>query len=148
MMLLSVLTILSQWLAPIPGAEISAGFAPPEHTWSAGHRGVDYATAAGEQVRAIGPGVVVYVGQIAGKPVISIEHSALGLKSTYEPVVASVRKGEQVMAGDIIGVISRMGGHCAGACLHLGLKAPGVGEYRNPLDLFERGFAVLKPLSG
>lgn len=148
MMLLAVLTILSQWLAPIPGAEVSEGFRPPAHTWSAGHRGVDYATTAGTQVRSIGPGVVVFVGKIAGKPVISIEHSTLGLKSTYEPVVASVREGEQVVAGDSIGVISGVGGHCAGACLHLGLKAPGVGHYRNPLELFEHDFAVLKPLSG
>lgn len=102
----------------------------------------------GTQVQSIGPGTVVFVGQIAGKAVISIDHPTLGLRSTYEPVTASVHVGDLVQSGELIGVVAARAGHCAGVCLHLGLKGPTLGDYRNPLDLFEGGFAVLKPLAG
>ncbi len=92
--------------------------------------------------------MVVFAGQIAGKPVISVQHPDLGLRSTYEPVVASVKRGDSVLAGELIGSVAVMGGHCAGRCLHLGLKDPVAGTYRNPLELLRPGIAVLKALAG
>lgn len=148
MLLLMLVTILSHWLAPIPDGEVLRGFSPPHESWAPGHRGVDFAADVGEPVQAIGPGVVVFAGKIAGKAVISIDHPDLGLRSTYEPVTAVVHSGDHVQAGQVIGSVSDTGGHCSARCVHLGLKGPGLGEYRDPLDLLGSGFAVLKPLTG
>lgn len=148
MILLALVTILSQWLAPIPGVQILLDFAPAQQRWSVGHRGIDFAAKTGTRVQAIGPGTVIFAGTIAGKPVISIEHPDLGMRSTYEPVIGVVGQGDVVSGGQLIGSIARVGGHCADRCLHLGLKGPGLGEYRDPLSLWGSRYAVLKPLSG
>ena len=147
MILLALAVALGPWLTPIPGAEVIQEFAPALHSWVAGHRGVDFAAQPGAQVHAIGPGVVSFVGTIAGKPVISIEHPGLGLRSTYEPVVPALQEGQLVTAGQAIGTVADRGGHCGGICLHLGLKGSGRNDYRNPLTLFGSGAAVLKPLT-
>jgi murein DD-endopeptidase MepM/ murein hydrolase activator NlpD len=99
-------------------------------------------------VRSIGPGRVAYVGLIAGKPVVAIQHAS-GLRSTYEPVVAEVTVGTQVHGGDRIGVVAdprapgaRLG-HCSARCLHLGLRSQGV--YIDPMLLLHSR-AILLPL--
>ena len=147
MILIALVTVLSQWLAPIPGAELLQEFKPTAQAWSAGHRGADFSAEEGTLVHAIGPGVVVFAGTIAGKPVISIQHPQSGLRSTYEPVTASVRKGDVVASGQAIGTLAAFGGHCAELCLHLGLRGPGRNDYRDPLNLLNAGVAVLKPLT-
>lgn len=132
------------WLAPIPGALVDQDFNPPTKAWGAGHRGVDFEAEPGTEVLAIGPGTVRFVGDIGGKPVVVIEHPSLGLRSTYEPVVAIVEVGQVVTTGDPIGETAQEAGHCAGHCLHLGLKGPGKHDYRNPMRFINDGFAVLK----
>ena len=147
MFVLVLLALLAQWLTPIPEADVLHGYAPPQHSWQAGHRGVDFSAEPGSQVRSIGAGTVVFAGMIAGKPVISIDHPALGMRSTYEPVTPSVRAGDRVEAGEPIGSVAAAGGHCAGQCVHLGLRGPAPHDYRNPMDLFDSGHALLKPLA-
>ena len=100
---------------------------------------------------AIGAGTVVFAGSIAGKPVISIDHPDTGLRSTYEPVVASVRAGQQVRARTEIGRLASSGGHCGPGCLHLGVKrtrdlpAGASTIYLDPATLMQR-WAILKPV--
>lgn len=131
---------ITLWVWPVSPVAVVAGFDPPEKVWSAGHRGIDLATAPGQEVRAIGPGSVAFVHSIAGRPVISIEHGKL--RSTYEPVRALVAPGDTVRAGQLLGWVAT-GGHCADECLHLGIKS-GT-EYLDPLLLLHRRPAVLKP---
>ena len=50
------------------------------------------------------PGVVVFAGPLAGRGVVSIEHAG-GLRTTYEPVTASVTAGASVAAGQPIGTL-------------------------------------------
>ncbi len=133
------------WLSPVPGALIEQDFGPPAQFWGAGHRGVDFEAEPQTEVFAIGAGVVTFVGEIAGKPVLVISHPDLGLRSTYEPVIAIVELGQQVVAGTPIGETAEVGGHCGGHCLHLGLKGKGKNDYRNPLALIDRQYVVLKP---
>lgn len=103
---------------PVSGP-IVRGFDPPAEQWTAGHRGVDIAGAAGQPVLALASGTVVFAGLVAGKPVVVVSHGAV--RSTYEPVAATVRVGQQVAAGAALGRLRA--GHCASdACLHLGLK--------------------------
>jgi len=146
MSMLALLILLSAWLPPIPGIQPAQVYAAPAQTWAAGHRGVDYAAEPSTPVRSIGPGLVAFAGEVAGKPVVSIDHPGTGLRSTYEPVVALVHAGEQVSAGQLIGLTAEAGGHCAGSCLHLGVRAAQSHDYRDPLLLFGSGFAVLRPL--
>ena len=145
LMHLLALALLAQvWLSPVPGALVEQGFDPPAKAWGAGHRGVDFEAEPQTEVFAIGTGVVTFVGELAGKPVIVINHPDLGLRSTYEPVIAIVELGQEVIAGTPIGETAQRGGHCGGHCLHLGLKGPGKTDYRNPLALFDHEYVVLK----
>nr|WP_300499257.1 M23 family metallopeptidase [uncultured Rhodococcus sp.] len=118
-------------------------FDPPEHDWLPGHRGVDVAGRDGQEVRAGGEGLGVFVCTIAGKPVVSVDHSN-GLRSTYEPVVATVSAGERVRTGERIGQLVAGHSGCADACLHWGVRRSRV--YLNPLALVDAMTIRLKPL--
>lgn len=132
-------------LAPEP--EVVRGFEPPPGPWAAGHRGVDLAARPGQAVRAALPGSVGFVGSIGGKPVVTVLHG--GRRTTYEPVVASVERGQLVGAGDVLGRLTTTDSHCfPAACLHWGLIR-GTGddqEYLDPLTLVGSGPVRLLPL--
>ena len=132
---------------PVEPAVVLQDFDPPARAWGRGHRGIDLQAAPGTQVRSVGPGQVAFVGVIAGKPVIAIDHPS-GLRSSYEPVISVREVGDLVQAGDAIGVTAdprtpgaRLG-HCSARCLHLGLRAQGV--YIDPLLVIRSG-AILLP---
>ena len=104
--------------------EVLRGFDPPALAWGSGHRGVDLAAKPGETILAAAGGTVAFVGSIAGKPVVSIDHGSV--RSTYEPVISTMHVGERVRLGQVIGVLST-GGHCSHTevqqnCLHWGLR--------------------------
>ena len=86
---------------------------------------------------------MVFAGTIAGKPVVSVDHSN-GLRSTYEPVVATVSAGERVRTGERIGQLVAGHSGCADACLHWGVRRSRV--YLNPLALVDAMTIRLKPL--
>jgi murein DD-endopeptidase MepM/ murein hydrolase activator NlpD len=102
---------------PIDGAVVR-GFDDVAR-FAAGHRGVDLAGSEGEPVRAAAPGRVYFAGSVAGTPTVSIDHGN-GWRTTYQPVAARVAEGDEVAAGQEIGILRA--GHCAGStCLHWGL---------------------------
>mgnify|MGYP000933759250 CR=1 FL=1 len=70
-------------------------FDAPRPNWQRGHRGVDLAGSAGQTVYAAAPGTVVFAGELAGRPVVSVAHPG-GLRTSYEPVRAVVRPGAVV----------------------------------------------------
>ncbi|MEO7124742.1 MAG: peptidoglycan DD-metalloendopeptidase family protein [Nakamurella sp.] len=128
---------------PLPLAVIT-DFRPAATKYGAGHRGVDLAATAGESVVAAADGVVVYAGKLADRGVVSIEHRG-GLRTTYEPVLATVAAGDQVRRGDPIGVIEAGHPPCAPAiCLHFGARLPDH-VYLDPLALFGPWTVHLKP---
>ena len=128
-------------LAPEPAVE--RGFDPPDDPWGAGHRGVDLAGAVGQPVRAALPGRVSWVGVLAGRGVVVVDHG--GTRTTYEPVEATVELGTTVAAGDPLGTLALGGSHCLPrACLHWGWLD---GEtYLDPLRLVGAGPVRLLPL--
>ncbi|MFI1973106.1 hypothetical protein BLA24_23240 [Streptomyces cinnamoneus] len=156
-LVLCTLSALFSWLAcppaaagadrswPVAGARgprplVVGAWDPPPVRWAAGHRGVDLAARPGTPVRAAAPGRVSFAGTVAGLGVVSVELGP-GLRTTYEPVRATVREGDRVAAGDVVGVLQAgVLPHCRGGaggasagCLHWGLRRGEV--YLDPLSL-------------
>lgn len=138
------------WLWPLqPRPPVLREFAAPPSPYGPGHRGLDLVSSAGATVVAVAPGEVTHAGMVAGRGTVTVAHAG-GLSSTYEPVVASVREGEVVGAGDVLG-LQQLGagvsGHCGAiGCLHLGARRGSA--YLDPLPLLLGGRAVLLPLLG
>lgn len=119
---------------PVAGERVVLdGFAPPAEKWGAGHRGIDLDASAGDPVRAVAAGRVTHASTLVDRGVVVVQHGAV--RTTYEPVRATVRVGDSVGAGAQLGELES-GGHCAGGCLHLGLKRGE--EYLDPMLLFTR----------
>lgn len=144
------------YVPPVPGVDPPSGvvrlFDPPEKEWGAGHRGVDLTAPKGSRVLSPGPGVVTFVGQVARRGVVVVTHPD-GLRTSLEPVAASVPVGAAVAAGSVIGVVEGGTGdpadgatpnHCAPqSCVHWGVRR---GErYIDPLSLLDRPPIVLLP---
>ncbi|WP_414651819.1 M23 family metallopeptidase [Gordonia sp. UBA5067] len=132
-----------------PRPPVVTGYDPPAQRWLPGHRGVDLAASAGQPVTSAGDGTVTFAGQVGGRPVVSIRHSAT-LWTTYEPVEAQVREGDTVRRGDVIGAVHAGHEGCpVSACLHWGARTgPGAGGgYRNPLGLVGHLRVRLFPVS-
>jgi pyruvate/2-oxoglutarate dehydrogenase complex dihydrolipoamide acyltransferase (E2) component len=77
---------------------------------------------------------------LAGRGVVVVVHG--DLRTTYEPLAPSVRVGDAVDAGAVIGRLAE-GGHCPG-CLHWGLLRGDV--YLDPVQLVRRGPSRLLPV--
>ncbi|SNT64709.1 Murein DD-endopeptidase MepM and murein hydrolase activator NlpD, contain LysM domain [Asanoa hainanensis] len=138
--------VLSMVAAPVgrfrppvaPPLRVTRRFDGPPRPWRPGHRGVDLASVPGATVWAAGSGEVVFAGTVINRQVVSIEHAG-GLRTTYEPLIPAVRKGDHVAAGDPIGMVAPGHAGCpAPACLHWGLRRDG--EYLDPMLLL--GFRV------
>src|SRR6478735_9817392 len=136
------------FVLPVPPPPVLlTPFTPPTNRFGAGHRGVDLAAPEGSAVVAAGAGVVVFAGLLAGRGVVSIEHQG-GLRTTYEPVTATVPAGTRVTAGGVIGALE--GGHpgCAPAsCLHWGARLPDR-VYLDPMSLLQPWRVRLLPWDG
>ncbi|MCW2514854.1 MAG: metalloendopeptidase-like rane protein [Mycobacterium sp.] len=135
-------------LRPRPG--VLRTFDAPSPNWNRGHRGVDLAGAPGQTVYAAAAGTVVFAGELAGRPVVSIAHPG-GLRTSYEPVRAAVRVGQLVDSGGALGTL--VAGHAgcgAGTCLHWGaMWGPASrADYVDPLGLVVTTQIRLKPLGG
>ncbi|MFG6194801.1 M23 family metallopeptidase [Nonomuraea sp. JJY05] len=131
------------WRWPLDGIpRVLRPFAPPPEPWLAGHRGIDLAVPASTPVLAAGPGTVRFAGPVAGKGVVTIEHES-GLRTTYLPVKASVRRGQPVAPGSTLGVVEASPGHCPESCLHWGLRR-GT-HYLDPLLLLGQASIRLLP---
>lgn len=136
---------------------VERGFEPPATPWGRGHRGVDLRAGPGTAVRSAAPGRVSFAGRVAGVDVVSVLLPD-GLRTTYEPVRAQVAVGDEVAAGQVVGVLERGPWHCPAGCLHWGLLRGDV--YLDPLtllpDWMKRGgrsrllpvFGVPEPTAG
>jgi murein DD-endopeptidase MepM/ murein hydrolase activator NlpD len=117
-----------------PQPEVMARFDPPAVRWAAGHRGVDLLGHVGQRVLAALPGRISFVGRIAGRGVVVVDHGTT--RTTYEPVLGTVSRGQRVAAGQVLGRLSGTGTHCPPrACLHWGLRRGQT--YLDPLTLVD-----------
>ncbi|MDF9279314.1 M23 family metallopeptidase [Arthrobacter sp. EH-1B-1] len=132
------------WSWPLDGTPPALRhFDRPPEPWMAGHRGVDLGASDGV-VLSPAEGVVVFVGTVVDRPVLTLDHGG-GLLSSFEPVTASVAEGDTVVAGQEVGRISTEP-HCPSLCVHWGVREHG--EYVNPLPFVsDRRPSVLLPLA-
>jgi murein DD-endopeptidase MepM/ murein hydrolase activator NlpD len=138
-----VATAAPLWQAPLRPMAVTRAFQPAPTPYAAGHRGVDLAGAAGQQVFAAAAGDVSYAGMLAGRGVVVVIHGSL--RTTYEPVSASVRRGAHVVGGQPIGVLAAGHAGCpVAACLHWGLLRGDV--YLDPLATLTKQSIRLLPL--
>ncbi len=129
---------------PVSPTTVVRPFDPPPQPWLAGHRGVDLAGVPGATVVSTGAGTVIFAGTVAGRGVVSVAHPD-GLRTTYEPVTATVRAGDVVPAGATVGTLAAGHPGCpVAACLHWGLRRLDV--YLDPLALVGLGRVRLLPL--
>jgi murein DD-endopeptidase MepM/ murein hydrolase activator NlpD len=136
-------TPASRWVWPLAGPHtVSRPFDPPATPYGPGHRGADLPGRIGEPVRAAGAGRISYAGLLAGRGVVGVVHG--DLRTTYEPVTAAVRVGQQVDAGQLIGRLDTGHRGCLRACLHWGLLRRDV--YLDPVRLVRSGPSRLLPL--
>jgi hypothetical protein len=133
------------WVWPLAGTpQVARGFDPPLQRWAAGHRGVDLLARTGAIVRSAGAGSVTYAGLLAGRGVVVVTHGD-GTRTTYQPLVATVQRGDQVGVGQALGRLTVAGGHCVPlACLHWGRRRGEV--YLDPMLLLRPGPARLLPV--
>nr|WP_090281218.1 M23 family metallopeptidase [Mycolicibacterium komanii]CRL77369.1 metalloendopeptidase-like membrane protein [Mycolicibacterium komanii] len=133
-----------------PRPEVTRGFDAPTPNWETGHRGVDLAATPGQRVLAAADGTVVFAGELAGRSVVSVAHPG-GLRTTYEPVRATVVRGQRVGAESVIGVLEAGHPGCPrSACLHWGaMWGPASrADYVDPLGLVVTTPIRLKPIAG
>jgi murein DD-endopeptidase MepM/ murein hydrolase activator NlpD len=92
---------------------------------------------------------VVFAGLLANRPVVSVAHPG-GLRTSYEPVAATVRPGQLVTASSALGRLAPGHPGCpAAACLHWGaMWGPAArADYVDPLGLLATTPVRLKPLN-
>jgi murein DD-endopeptidase MepM/ murein hydrolase activator NlpD len=117
------------WSWPVaPPHIVARPYLAPPGPYGAGHRGIDIRAPAGAPVHAPADGVVHFAGVVVDRPVLSIDHGG-GVLSSFEPVESTLRAGDVVHRGDVVGVL--LAGHCVAPCLHLGERLDGA--YVNPL---------------
>ncbi|MEV5317845.1 M23 family metallopeptidase [Streptomyces sp. NPDC052687] len=140
---------------PLPGRPaVLRPWDPPPTPYARGHRGVDLAAPPHSPVLAVAPGRVSFAGRVAGRGVVSVDLTGPGappLRTTYEPVRASVREGDEVTAGQPLGSLEPAASHCPTTCLHWGLRRGTT--YLDPLTLLPpwllyQGPPVLLPVLG
>jgi murein DD-endopeptidase MepM/ murein hydrolase activator NlpD len=136
----------------IPRPDVVRQFILPPHPWLSGHRGVDLAARAGDQVHSPAAGTVSFAGSVVDRPVLTILH-ADGIRSSFEPVESPLAVGSAVTTGEVVGTVEP-NAHCPPGnsanpdnCLHWGVR---VGpDYVDPLQfILDRRPSVLLPLDG
>jgi hypothetical protein len=129
------------WAWPLqPEPRVVRPFDPPPKPWNPGHRGIDLSpgvAGVGASVLAVDGGVISHVGVIAGRGTVSVLHAG-DIKSTYEPVSATVTYGQSVRRGQAdrhpalarfalcSGGLSAPWGAAAAVIRHVGLLRPAV----------------------
>ncbi len=112
-------------------------FRTPSSPWGPGNRGWEFASEAGDPVVAVGSGVVLFAGWVAGRGVVTLAHPHGLLSSVTGLSEVSVLPGEVVRRGVPIG--------SATVRLHLGFRRDGV--YIDPGSIYGLArHAVLVPV--
>ena len=100
-MLRALVIALCLWTAPVSG-DVDAVFEPG--SGYDGHWGVDFAVSPGTEVRAAAGGSVSFAGSVAGMRTVTVDHGHGTKTSVSHLLEVSVVQGQEVAAGEILGV--------------------------------------------
>jgi hypothetical protein len=92
------------WRPPVD-AVVRDPFRLPACTWCPGNRGIEYATAPGDPVRAVAAGTVSFAGTVAGVRYVVVRLPD-GRRVTYGRLAGgepSLRAGDVVVSGQLVG---------------------------------------------
>ncbi len=132
--------VVVRYEPPVAG-EVVRPFQRPSTGFGSGHRGVDLDATPGTPVSAAASGHVHHAGAVGDLVWVSIGH-ADGILTSYGPLRdLEVRRGDQVVRGQHLGVLAS-GGHGEGRSdegLHWGARRGLL--YLDPLDLLDPGIA-------
>lgn len=103
--------------SPVKFSRISSRFNPhrkhPVLGYTRAHRGVDYAAKSNTPIRAIGDGVITYLGRRGGYGrYIQIRHNNKAHTTAYAHMrryASSLKKGSHVKQGQVIGYVGQSG---------------------------------------
>jgi len=113
---------------PPTDAPVRDPFRPPPQPWLPGNRGIEYDTAPGSVVTAIGQGRISFAGLVAGRLIATVEHPD-GLRSSYTGLAGlAVHRGDRVMGGQVVGLVA--------GPFHLGVRRGD--HYLDPASLWGR----------
>ena len=123
------------WQVPLASpAALVRPYLQPSSDYSAGHRGVDYRVSLAQPVFATTSGEISFAGKLVNRSLVAIKHGA-SLISEVEPVCTSLRVGDSVVAGQLIGSVCQPDSsytHCPTVrCLHFSVRSNG--KYLSPL---------------
>src|SRR6476646_8049980 len=123
----------TSWTRPVPGRVVRP-FVAPRSRYGAGHRGADLAAAPGTPVDAAGAGRVAFAGAVAGTLHVVVDHGD-GLETSVSFLATiTVRTGQTVPRGAIVGTAGGTGPEHAVGVVHFALRVEGA--YADPMQLF------------
>ena len=129
--------------APLAFSRVSSGFSMRMHpilqTWKA-HLGVDYAAPTGTSVRTVGNGLVESAGYQNGfGNVVFIKHPQGPLTVYAHLSHISVKKGQSVSQGEVIGAVGQTG-WATGPHLHFEFRLNG--QHQDPMTLAKQNTPI------
>jgi len=136
---------VDQWVLPLAGYRISAGFGESGQMWVTTHSGQDFAAAEGTPLVAMGAGVILRAGSDAatswaGKLTVLRLNDGTELWYAHQSDIR-VRTGDTVEPGEVIGEVGTTG-NSTGPHLHLEVRPEG-GDPVDPTRAFaEHGISV------
>ncbi len=113
-----------RWVRPVAAGVVS----PYGMRWGRLHPGVDFGARYGAPIHAVGDGVVIGAGYLAGESgygqLILIRHAGGVVTAYAHTSKLLVHAGERVHAGDVIGRVGATG-HVTGPHLHFEVRLGG-----------------------
>jgi murein DD-endopeptidase MepM/ murein hydrolase activator NlpD len=123
----------SNFVYPVMGPRTSSSFGVRKHPITKKarkhHDGIDLAAPTGATIRSIASGHVIFADQFGGYGNLIVIRHANGLTSHYGHCnETSVRVGQKVLAGDVIGTVGSTG-RSTGPHLHFEIRRNGEPEH-------------------
>ncbi len=121
-----------QWVLPLAGYRLTAGFGETSMLWTTVHTGLDFAAPAGTPLVAVAAGKVTstrFAGPYGNRTILKL---ADGTEVWYcHQTAFAVRPGREVRPGQLIGYVGSTG-NSTGPHLHLEVH-PGGGDAIDPV---------------
>lgn len=120
-----------QWVLPLTGYRLTARFGESSSLWSTTHTGLDFAAPSGTKLVAAARGTVTESGYAGSYGIRTIIELSDGTELWYcHQSSTSVRAGEQVDPGQMVGAVGATG-NVTGPHLHLEVRPGGGGPGRS-----------------